>query len=300
MTEQLQKKPSGLGKKRTLPESEKDTIQGEESVFVLPENQEEGHDGEEDYVKELGVMMDTLEVTLAEEVVPSKETVLLIRAIVHEADRILKGEEEGVTRAVEALLATALYYLGLYESEGECSNVDYFEAAITRFEAADVKDERLARTKLALTVYSGKEFDEEVVVDLETELSSLPPSKELAEFLIKRYKVTNEHWILLSLANTVCECELSDDLKKRTAELIDERTKQESMGVKRAELLIVYGGLKEVLEQEEEAEKVYAEATRLLEGQDDLPEWVQDFLRYDPDVDKSDSTDNDDSKSSIE
>lgn len=298
MTEQLQKRPSGLGKKRTLPENEKDTIQEGESVFVLPEDQE-GDEGDGDPVRELEVMMDTLEVTLAEEAVPSKETVLLIRAIVHEADRILKGDEESVTRTVEALLATALYYLGLYEKEGECSSVDYLEAAITRFEAAGVRDERLVRAKLALTVYSGKEFDGEVV-DLETELSSLPPSKELTEFLIKRYEVTKEHWILLSLANTVCECELSEDLKKRTAELIDERAKEESVDVKKAELLIVYGGLKEVLEQEEEAEKVYAEATRLLEGKNDLPDWVQDFLKYDPDADKSDSTDKDDSRSSIE
>ena len=295
MTEQLQKKPSGLSKKRALPESEKDTVQESTSVFVLPEDQDDEEEGE-DSVKELEVMMDTLEVTLAEESVPSKETVLLIRAIVHEADRILKNDEEGTTQTVEALLATALYYLGLYEREGECSNVDYLEAAIARFEAASIKDERAVRVRLALAVYSGEEFDGKVV-DLETELSSFPPSKELAEFLIKRYEITQEHWILLSLANTVCEGELSEHLKKRTAGLIDERVEQELVEVKKAELLIVYGGLKEVLEQEGEAEKAYAEATRLLEGKKDLPEWVQDFLRYDPDAEESEdagNTDDDD------
>ena len=293
MTEQLQKKPSGLSKKRALPESEKDTMEESTSVFVLPEDQDNQESGE-DHVKELEVMMDTLEVTLAEESVPSKETVLLIRAIVHEADRILKGEEEGVTQSVETFLATALYYLGLYEKEGECSSVDYLEAAIARFEAAGIKDERLVRARLALAIYSEKEFDGEVV-DLETELSSLPPSKELAEFLIKRYETTKEHWILLSLANIVCECELSEQLKKKTAEIIDEGVKRELVEVKKAELLIVYGGLKEALEQESEAEEAYAEATRLLEGKDDLPEWVQDFLRYDPDAEESEKADDDDS-----
>ena len=126
MTEQLQKKPSGLSKKRTLLGSEKDTMQEDTSVFILPEDQDQREDSE-DPVKELEVMMDTLEVTLAEEPAPTRETVLLIRAIVHEADRILKNDEEGDTQAAEILLATALYYLGMYEREGECTNVDYLK-----------------------------------------------------------------------------------------------------------------------------------------------------------------------------
>ena len=39
-----------------------------------------------------------------------------------------------------------------------------FEAAMARFESANINDERLVRAKLALTVYSGKEFDEEGLI----------------------------------------------------------------------------------------------------------------------------------------
>ena len=46
-----------------------------------------------------------------------------------------------------------------------------------------------------------------------------------------------------------------------------------------------------MLDQEKEAEEAYAEATRLLEGKDNLPDWVQEFLQYDPEADESEDSD---------
>lgn len=257
MSDKQGKKPSGLGAKRKAEE--------ENTAFVLPEEQAE------DELEELRLMLDTLEVTLAEENEITEEHVKLMRALVHEADRLLKSEKEG-SDEIEAIMALGLYYLGVYEDKDVKERIEMLRSAEERFVDLGIDDDRLKRVRLMLAILGEKEVSHGFTEsELERELVALPSSTNLIDFITENCQTIG--LIILAAGMLQDGDEACRRLYERICDMLDDESLNE---VQMCQLLILKGGLQELLE--EDPAETYSMAENLGRKLEDPPQIVQDFL----------------------
>lgn len=281
VSQQQQKKPSGLGKKRALLPAEQD--EDDATMFALPVGGEDEHDTEADPVGELDVMFDTFYVAmgdLGDKDRPEKELILLTRALVHESDRILRSGE-GISdeqhKRVLEIQATALYHLGLYEEDK--IQIDFVRESLSRFEELDYKQHPIYENAKLLTDIFDATFDMKSYngCSLNEALLEFPACKEILQFALGCYaseSCAGHHWLIM-MADIAGD--LDDSAKQKVASTIIEAMNVIQDSRILGELYIVYGGLLEAL-GDNEYKSAYRTAVNLLEGQSDLPSWVEEFL----------------------
>lgn len=294
------KKPAGLGSKKR-PAAEEDQKDHAETVFVLPDTEEsKASDQNVDDGDDLEIMFDTLEVAMADEPHPSKSTVLLMRAVIHEADRQSKlyFNNESCTgeryQRVQEILAKSLYYLSLWEhvldeNEPVCAiKVDMLRDAVERLEQLEDSKQLCLEAKLLLKIhdptyeYSWKPDAEGKWLD---PFLDFPPTFAIADFLNTKLIVNEDmhikHQIIPIMTLLACEC--SDTICKRNvvktlSKIIDD-AEQELDNLQRAQLFMNRGSILESMD-DENCEQDYDEATAILEqiNRAALPEWAINFL----------------------
>lgn len=293
------RKPSGLGKKRALLPAGQE--EDDATMFALPAGEDDGRDAEADPVEELDVMFDTFYVAmgdLGDKDRPERELILLMRALVHESDRILRSEEtasDGQRKRVIEIQATALYHLGLYEEDK--IQIDFVRESLSRFETIDYKQHLIyENARLLADIFDGT-FDAKSYTgsSLDEALLEFPACEEILRFASDCYanEANANHRWLVTMADIAGD--LDDSTKQKVASTIVEAISGIQDSRILGELYIVYGGLLEAL-GDSEYKSAYKTAASLLEEQSDLPGWVEDFLAGTED-DSEDATDSSDDAS---